>query len=522
VGAEEEPGMRAEDDTDALVNVADAVRRAAQRDPGRAALLHGSNAMTWTELDAAADRAAAALLGLGLTAGDRVAIQLGNTFDFPTFYFGALRAGLVAVPANTAYTAPELAYMLTDSGARALVTSSVAAIEAADRLRGDAPALEHVVVAAPSGPDGTVPLSDALGAAAAEPPGQAAGGDALAALIYTSGTSGRPRGAMLSHRALLANLDQCGRIEPPVVVPDDVVLLALPLFHVYGLNSGLGMVAWAGATGLLVERFDPAEALAVMARQQVTNVLGAPAMYQAWAAQPAAREAFAAVRLALSGAAPLPADTLAHFARLGVRIFEGYGLTETAPVVTSTLVGGVIKPGSVGRPIPGVEVMLLDEDGDPADEDEPGEIAVRGPNVFSGYWPDGQDGPDAAGWFRTGDVAYADDDGDLHLVDRRKELILVSGFNVYPAEIEAVLGQHPAIAEVAVVGMPDRRSGEAVKAYVVLRPGEALSAAELLDWASAALARFKLPASIEFVDALPHTATGKVIKAQLRVDAAAG
>jgi long-chain acyl-CoA synthetase len=508
------------DDTGVLTNVADLVRRAARRNPEHAALLHGPSRMSWAELDAAADRVAAALAALGLAAGDRIAIQLGNTLDFPIVYFGALRAGLAAVPTNTGYTEPELAYLLADSGATALVTSSVATIEALDRLRANAPALAHVVVAAPSGPDGTVTLAALLAGAPAEPWQPATGGEDLAALIYTSGTSGRPRGAMLSHRALLANLDQCGQITPSVVVPDDVLLLVLPLFHVYGLNPGLGMAAWAGASAVLVDRFDPAETLALMSRHRVTNVPGAPAMYHAWAEQPEVTDGFASVRLALSGAAPLPVETLTRFAELGVQIFEGYGLTETAPVLTSTLMGGAAKPASVGRPIPGVELVLRDEDGEEVEEDDPGEIVVRGPNLFSGYWPDGREGPDADGWFGTDDVAYADDDGDLHLVDRRKELILVSGFNVYPAEVEAVLGQHSAVAEVAVIGVRDTSSGEAVKAYVVLRPDRSLSADELLDWAAGSLARFKLPTAVEFVDTLPHSATGKVSKAQLREAAA--
>jgi long-chain acyl-CoA synthetase len=505
------------DDIDVGRNLSGLVRRAAQRDPDHPALLAGSTQLRWGELDAAVDRAAAALLGLGLGPGDRVALQVGNTLDFPTLYFGTLRAGLVAVPANTGYTRPELSHLLADAGASALVTSSVATIEAAGQLRETVGSLRQVVVAAPSGPDGTLPLAGLLAAAPADPLAEpAVGGEDLAVLMYTSGTSGRPRGAMLSHRALLANLDQCGAIRPAVVTAADVLLLVLPLFHVYGLNPGLGMIAWAGATGVLVERFDPAETLTLLARHRVTNVPAAPAMYGAWAGQPGLAEAFGTVRLALSGAAPLPADTLHRFTEAGVPVYEGYGLSEAAPVLTSTLIGGAVKPGSVGRPIPGVELLLRDEEGLPVEDDDPGEIAVRGANLFSGYWPDGAGGPDADGWYATGDVAYADDDGDLHLVDRRQELILVSGFNVYPAEVEAVLGAHPAVEEVAVIGVPDRRTGEGVRAYVVRRAALELTADELLTWAGTALARFKLPSSVEFVEALPHSATGKVSKAQLR------
>jgi long-chain acyl-CoA synthetase len=502
--------------------VADLVHRAAGVDPDHLALVYEGSRLTWAELDDRVDRAAAALRGLGLAPGDRVLLQLGNTPDLPALYCGALRAGLVAVPANTAYTGPELAHLLADSGARALVTSSVQVISAADRLRADAPALEHVLVAAPSGPEGTVPLPGLLAAATPDPDARhrPASAEDLAVLLYTSGTSGRPRGAMLSHRALLANLDQCGEIRPTVAAPADVLLLAIPLFHAYGLNPGFGMVAWAGATGVLVDTFDAAESLRVMARHRVTNVPAVPAMYVQWADQPALAEGFASVRLALSGAAPLPPPVLARFAAAGVTVYEGYGLTETAPVLTSTLIGGVPKPGSVGRPLPGVELRLAgaeSEDDDPDSDAEPGEIEVRGPNLFSGYWPDGADGPDADGWWATGDVAYADDDGDLHLVDRRKELILVSGFNVYPAEVEAVLARHPDVLESAVLGEAHpERGDETVRAYVVARPGAELTEAGLLAWAAGSLARFKLPASVVFVEELPHSATGKVSKARLR------
>jgi long-chain acyl-CoA synthetase len=225
--------------------------------------------------------------------------------------------------------------------------------------------------------------------------------------------------------------------------------------------------------------------------------------------------------VALSGAAPLAPETLARYIAAGITVYEGYGLTETAPALTSTIVSRTAKPGSVGRPIPGVELVLRDEDGGATEDDDPGEIVVRGANVFTGYWPDGAGGPDPDGWFGTGDVAFADDDGDLHLVDRRRELILVSGFNVYPAEVEGVLNAYPAVAEAAVIGRPDPRTGEAVVAYVALQPGAEATAADLLADAAQHLARFKLPVEIRFVDRLPYSATGKVSKARLREDAVA-
>ncbi len=498
-----------------MANLADLVDRAATRDPDRAALIAGEELVTWAGLDARVDRTAAALVHLGLAPGDRVAVQLGNVVDFPATFFGALRAGMVAVPVNTGYTEPELAALLADSGARLLVTASAAAAASARRL-----GIDHVVVAAPSAPDGVQTLTDVLAEAPERPPVPTTGDDDLAVLIYTSGTSGRPRGAMLTHRSLLANLDQCAQITPSVLVPGDVVLLVLPLFHIYGLGPGLGMLAHAGATGVLVDRFDPAGSLAVMARHRVTSVVGAPPMYVAWARHDDPRalaEAFADVRLALSGAAPLSAPTLESFEELtSVVVHEGYGLTETAPVLTSTLMSDVRKPLSVGRAIPGVTLELRDEQGESVDEDDPGEIVVRGPNLFSGYWPDGRDGPSEDGWFATGDVAYPDDDGDLYLVGRRQDLIIVSGFNVYPAEVELVLMRHPAVLEAAVVATPHEYTGEAVKAFVVRRPGMDLHTDDVRRWCARSLARFKCPTQVEFVDQLPHSVVGKVRTAALR------
>jgi long-chain acyl-CoA synthetase len=328
---------------------------------------------------------------------------------------------------------------------------------------------------------------------------------------------------MLTHRALLANLDQADRIEPPIMSADDVVLLVIPLFHIYGLNSGLGMVARYGATGVLVERFDPADTLADIRRHHVTNIVGAPPMYVAWSLLPDLAESFDSVRLTVSGAAPLPPDVFGRILDVtGRPVFEGYGLTEAAPVLTTSLMSEIAKPSSIGRALPGVELRLLDEDGAEVVEGDPGEIVVRGANLFSGYWPDGSDGPDAEGWFATGDVAYADEDGDLFLVDRRKELILVSGFNVYPREVEDALTGHPDITEAAVLAIPHPYTGESVKALVILRPGARLSAEDVIEYAATRLARFKCPTAVQFVDRLPHSATGKVAKGRLREEAAGG
>ena len=498
-------------------NLADLVRAAARRGPDRPALrgsgLGPDEAVTWGRLDALVDAAAAALRGLGLQPGDRVGLSLGNTLDFPVAYFGVLRADLVAVPLNPGYTGEELRWTLGDSGARALVGGTRAA-EALEPVAAQLPDLEHVLVAGGSWSELVATAQPEAGAAPPDPVRQ---GEDLAVLLYTSGTSGRPKGAMLPHRALLANLAQTAAISPPVVVADDVVLLVLPLFHVYGLNAALGAVAWHGATGLLVERFDPVETLAEVRRAGVTNLVGAPPMYVAWSMLPDVGDALSSVRLALSGAAPLPPAVLAAVhERTGRPVFEGYGLTETAPVVSSTLMSEVAKPGSIGRPVPGVELRLVDEQGRPVEEGDPGEVVVRGANVFAGYWPDGEGGPDADGWWATGDVAYLDGDGDLHLVDRRQELVLVSGFNVYPREVEDVLVQHPEVVEAAVLGIAHPYTGEAVKALVVRTPGSRLTAEDVIAHCARSLARFKCPTAVEFVPSLPRGATGKVRKGTLR------
>ncbi len=502
-------------------NLADLVRRAAERFADKPAFVSTQGALTWAQVEAGVDAAAAGLTGLGLVPGDRVGIALGNTLDFPMAYFGVLRAGLVAVPVNPGYTADELRHVLGDSGARALLTSP----DYAPTVLAVAPqldALDHVLVAG-AVTRGASSWAALLERGAAAGPVQARGsGEDLAVLLYTSGTSGRPKGAMLPHRALLANLDQTSRISPPVLTPEDVVLLVLPLFHVYGLSAGMGAVVAHGATAVLVERFDPVETLDVIRRHAVTNVVGAPPMYLAWSGLPDVGEAFSCVRLALSGSAPLPAEVHSRMREAtGKPVYEGYGLTETAPVLTSTLMSQSPGPDSIGRPVPGVELRLLDEAGFPVEEGDPAEVCVRGANLFQGYWPDGTDGPDADGWFRTGDVAYLDEDGDLHLVDRLRELVLVSGFNVYPREVEDVLLQHPRIAEAAVLGVPHPVTGEAVKALVVLAAGPRVSTEEVLAHCAGSLARFKCPSTVVFAEELPHSVTGKVSKGRLRQAGAA-
>jgi long-chain acyl-CoA synthetase len=496
-------------------NVADLVTEAAARVPGQLALIdHAtSRSLTWHQVGSAVDAYASTLLQAGLVPGDRVAIVQPTSPEFAVALFAVLRAGGIAVPIGTHSPAPELERILDDCGAAILV---------------GAPAGSVPTVLAP-------PDLEAV-ADAGEPdlrPDGPRGGEDIAVLCYTSGTAGVPRGVMLSHRALLSNVEQCAALKPAPVTASDRVLLVVPLFHAYGLGPGLLQVAAAGATAVLLESFSAEGALAACTEHRITAFVGVPAMYQAFAAAPAdvLTDAMSSLRLLTSGAAPLPPAVLAAMKEAtGLSVYEGYGLTETGPVLTSTLVAGLPKPGSVGRPLPGVELTLVDSDGRPVggapDPDEPawfddsdsetGRVAVRGPNLFSGYWPDGAHGPDADGWFRTGDVGYLDADGDLRLVDRANDLIIVNGFNVYPHEIERVVDELAGVAESAAVGVPDERTGEYVRLVVVLEPGAELTQDAVREHCAERLARFKVPREVEFVNELPYSVTGKVRRASLR------
>lgn len=466
----------------------DLLRRAARRHPERTALVDTAERLTWAELDRDVSAAAVALRSSGLDDGDRVGLQLGSSADFVRLYLGALRAGLVAVPVNPAYTAPEVDHIRVDSAAGLLL---------------DAAAARQLLAGAPDH---------------ASDPELDRGGEDLAALLYTSGASGRAKGAMLSARALLANVDQIADVDPPLVTGADVVFVPLPLTHIFGLNAGLGTALRVGATLVLADRFDPGATLATMAAERVTCVLGVPGQFAAWLAHPATADGFAAVRFAMSGSAKLGRGVVEGFAAVGITVYDGYGLTEAAPVVTINALGpgrDAPRAGSVGLPLPGIEIELRDADGDPVDDGDPGRIFVRGANLFSGYWPDTDGGPDDDGWFGTGDIAVADEDGQLRLVGRSSELVIVNGFNVYPAEVESVLADSAGVAEVAVVGAADVATGEAVHAYVVPAKGASLRPDDLLAQAARSLARFKLPTVIEIVTALPHTVTGKIMKWQL-------
>jgi long-chain acyl-CoA synthetase len=503
----------------AATHLADLVTRAASRVPDHAALVDvtGERTLSWAEFDAAGTVEAERLRAAGVGRGDRVVVRLGNGAGFCVAVLGALRAGAVAVPYGPVAVARELEIVFADC------TPAVVIAAPDDEA---APACAKAVGATVLGP----PELDAR--PAGDPPDPGPGGADLALLIYTSGITGRPRGVQLSHRAVLANREQAAGVRPALVTQVDRVLLALPLFHVFGLAGGLLQVCWAGATAVLIDRFDPHHVADALVAQRISGLAGVPSMFRALLDLPqeTLRAATSGVRLCTSGGAPLPARWLTEFQEAtGLPIYEGYGLSEGGPVITTSAIGGVAKPGSVGRPLPGIELRLVDVEGRPLDaEREPdpdeldtdgsdhahdtGLVAVRGPNLFSGYWPDGSGGPDADGWFRTADVGFLDADGDLHLVDRSSDVVIVSGFNVYPREVEQVLLELPEVAEAAVVGVPDDRTGEQVRAVLVRAPGAELTDEAVRAHCALRLARFKVPAAIEFVEQLPRTPTGKIAR----------
>jgi len=501
------------------VNLADLLRDTAERFPDKPALIFHDRPITFSQLDERVDLTASALAGFGVGKGDRVALLMGNVPEFAMSLYGALRAGAIACPLNVMLTPEEMGYILADSGAKVAATelqSLTGLLSVRDRL---ADLQTILVVGGPPAPARTISLEEAL-RSAGQPPAVATEASDLAVIAYTAGTTAAPKGAMLTHGGLLANLDQISQVPDLAETDEDVALLALPLFHIYALNVILGMTMKTGATAVMVERFDLVDTLALVERHGVTVLFGAPPMFSAWLSLPeGALDAVKSVRLAVSGASPLPPDVFESFRdRFGVTIWEGYGLTECGPAVTTNAMGEVAKAGSIGLALPGVDIRLVDEHGDDAEEDDPGEIWVKGPNVFAGYWnrPEATADVMEGEWLKTGDVAYRDEDGYLHLVDRKKDLIIVSGFNVYPSEVEEAIEHHPKVAEAAVVGIPDERTGEAVQAWVVPEEGQALTPEEILDFLHGYLARFKQPHDIRVVDELPHHVTGKVLRRVLR------
>ena len=462
------------------MNLASNLTATAARDGKRTALALGDRELSYRELDAASAQVASMLRARGLVPGDRVGVMLPNVPEFAIAYYGVLRMGGVVVPMNPLLKPREVEHYVSDSGAM-LVLGDVAA------LPGDA---ERDFAVAGREPADT------------------------AVILYTSGTTGKPKGAELTHGNLVRNADVMRRLV--AVERDDVILGALPLFHSFGQTCGLNTAVAVGACLSLLPRFVPGAVLDVVERRRVTVFEGVPTMYSALLGQVGReRRDTSSLRVCVSGGAALPLEVLRAFEEaFGCVVLEGYGLSETSPVASFNR-PGARKSGSIGTPVDGVEMTLLD-----VSPEGVGEIAIRGHNVMKGYWRDyaaTRAAIDPDGWFRSGDLARVDGEGFYFIVDRKKELIIRGGYNVYPREIEEVLYEHEDVREAAVVGIPHPELGEEVGAAVALRPGAVVDEAGLRDYVKAEVAAYKYPRRVWFVDELPKTATGKILKRAIEI-----
>lgn len=483
--------------------------RRARMSPDRVAVVHESREWTYAGLHERATRLAHGLAELGVRRGDRVAYLGPNHPTFLESLFATGQLGAVFVPLNWRLAVPELAYQLSDSGARLLVfapahTGAVAQVRTTVDIQAVPIGPEYEGILAPPG----VPALD-----------ERVDLDDRCMILYTSGTTGRAKGATLTHANLIWN--SVNLLLDVDLALDEVTLVVAPMFHVAALNQTVLPTLLKGGRLVLVASFDPEEVLRLIARHRVTYLFGVPTMFLAMARSPGWAEAdLSSVRSAICGGAPVPSAAIAAYQERGVTFMQGYGLTEAAPgVLFLRRDQSVRKAGTAGTPVFFTDVQLVRADGSPAGPGEPGEILVQGPNVMAGYWQRPADTAEVlspGGWLRTGDIGVADGEGYITIRDRTKDLIISGGENVYPAEVEDVLYQHPAVAECAVVGVPDEHWGEVGRAVVVLREGAKADPAELLDFLNGRIARFKVPKSVVFADALPRTASGKVLKKELR------
>lgn len=516
----------------ASLNLASVLEHPARLTPERVAVTFGAQHTTYAELNAMATRLAAGLQALGIRAGDHVALSCPNLPWFPIAYFAILKAGAVVVPLNVLLKPREIAYHLKDSHAKACFafegTAELPIAQMAREACAEA-GCAHLVVM-PRDPQAPPPGDLTLASVMREPNGfhpPRREPDDTAVILYTSGTTGHPKGAELTHNNMVGNAVTSHDMFMPAFdggTEQLVTLITLPLFHSTAQTAQMNAGLYGGFRLVLMPRFDAAAVLDAFARERVGLWVGVPTMY--WTLLQHARtsgadvkQAAASLRLCASGGAPMPVEVLRGFEdTFGARVLEGYGLSETSPVVAFNQLQRRSKPGTVGMPVFGVDIRCFDEHDNPVPAGERGEVVVRGPNVMKGYFnrPDATADVKRGGWFRTGDIGQFDAEGYLSIVDRKKDLILRGGFNVYPREIEEVLMTHPAVALVAVVGVPDERLGEEVKAFVVRRPGSAATEDELVAWSREQMASFKYPRHIEFREALPMNATGKVLKRKLR------
>ena len=503
-----------------MTNLAHNLARTAERHGDRPAIILDDFRLSYEEMEFSVRQLAGWLRSQGVGEGDRVALMLPNVPSFPVIYYATLRLGAVVVPMNPLFRRREIQFYLEDSGARLIVAMPGDDVRAAAEATG-----AQVMEIGPRGlsswvhgEDATAPVEEVVERS----------GDDTAVILYTSGTTGRPKGAELTHDNLRTNL--LATTETLLHLDDsDVVMGCLPLFHVFGMTCGLNTAVATGAALTMIPRFDPAKALEVMARDLVTVFEGVPTMYGAMLAAAGAMESppdLSSLRLAVSGGASLPLEVMRRFEEtFDAVILEGYGLSETSPVASFNHPDKERKAGSIGTPIRGVEMKLVATDGsdvEPGDTETIGEICIRGENIMKGYWqqPDATAAVvDEEGWFHSGDLARRDGDGYYYIVDRKKDMIIRGGLNVYPREIEELLYEHPAVAEAAVIGVPHAELGEEVAAYVVLKPDASATEDELVEHVRSQVAPYKYPRTVTLIPELPKGATGKILKRELRAGA---
>jgi len=501
-------------------NLAVILTETARSTPDHPVAVFDGGRLTYRELDQASDQVAAALTVAGIEPGDRVALQLPNIPQFLISYFGILKAGGVVVPLNVLLRAPEVAFSLSDSGARALITWEGVLSEAAKGA--EAAGVDAIYAVGHAAAAGALPFEGLLGDTA--PLGEMVTRQPTdtAVIVYTSGTTGQPKGAELTHIQLYMNADIPGRLFH--VQPDDVVVAVLPLFHVFGLSSIMDCCVRFGCTMSLIPRFTPAAVLTAIQRDRATIFEGVPTMFTDLLAYPELGSYdLSSLRVAISGGASIPAPVLDAFEeRLGLVILEGYGMSETAATMTFNPSAAERRAYSVGKPIWGTQTQVWDDEGRPLPPgpEHVGEIVTRGLHVMKGYLhnPEATASAFTGDWLHTGDLGYFDQDGFLFIVSRKKELIIRGGYNVYPSEIENVLHAHPAVAEVAVLGLPDERLGEEVLAVIVRRPSADLLEHEIVAYCRERMAAYKCPRVFRFRSELPKNTLGKVLKDELARD----
>ncbi|MFC0107613.1 long-chain-fatty-acid--CoA ligase [Kibdelosporangium aridum] len=489
----------------AVVNLAANLARTAAQYPDRVAIRLDDTMLTYSELDDATKRAAGLLAEHGVQPGDRVGIMLPNVPQFAVLYYATLRAGAVVVPMNPLFKEREVAYYLSDSGAKVLFVweDFQPGAKAGAKLADTACVVVDGSLTAAPPIDHVVDRAD----------------EDTAVIFYTSGTTGRPKGAELTHANLMRNVEIAVR-DLTQATAEDVVFGALPLFHVFGQTVGLNVVVAVGGCLTLMSRFDAAKALKVLQRDKVTVFEGVPTMYVALANHPdRTNHDLSSLRVCLAGGAPLPAEVITAFEQaFDCVIMEGYGLSETSPIASFN-VPGKRRPGSIGTPVSGVRFRIVDDHGEDVPPGEIGEIAIKGHNVMKGYWGKPEQTAKAIrdGWFHSGDLGRQDEDGFYYIVDRKKDMIIRGGYNVYPREIEEVLYEHPAVAEAAVIGVPHTELGEEVTAVVALKPSATATADELRDFVKGKVAAYKYPRTVRIVGELPKNATGKILKRELEI-----